>query len=129
MVAQAPPWFALPPPLYCVRMRRRRSGRSASDTPRRDPSPEESARIDAAYGLEPVFEPDAHAATAPDAGGTRFVTVHCPYCGEPFETQLDLSCGSADYIEDCQVCCQPIEFSVSVDAADRLERLRVRRGD
>lgn len=128
MVTQAPPWFPLPPPsLYCSRMRRRRSGRSASGTAQRGPSAAEAARIDAAYGLEPVFEPDADG--GPDAGGTRFEAIRCPYCGESFEAQLDLSGGSAEYIEDCQICCQPIEFSVAVDVSGRLERLRVRRGD
>lgn len=75
--------------------------------------------IDALYGLEPVFEPAATAAAEPDSAATEFTAVQCPYCGEPFETQLDLSAGSATYIEDCQICCQPIElaFEVSNDGA------------
>ena len=28
-----------------------------------------------------------------------------------FETAVDTSSGSARYVEDCQICCQPIEFS------------------
>jgi hypothetical protein len=85
--------------------------------------------IDAVYGLEPVFEPGA---TGPNGGaqpGSEFHQIQCPYCGEAFETLIDLSAGSANYIEDCQVCCQPIEFKVEVDDAGALEALSVGRGD
>jgi uncharacterized protein (DUF983 family) len=43
------------------------------------------------------------------------VTVQCPNCGEAFETAVDLSAGSFQYVEDCQVCCQPIELAGAVD--------------
>jgi hypothetical protein len=97
---------------------------------KRKPPPAAQARqIDAIYGLEPVFEPGS----GEPAGGTRdgsgFHQVQCPYCGELFETLIDLSAGSATYIEDCQVCCQPIEFKVEVDHAGVLESLSVGRGD
>ena len=68
--------------------------------------------IDALYGLEPVFEPGGPA-TASNA--TEFATVQCPYCGEDFDTAVDLSAGSFSYIEDCQVCCQPIELTSEVN--------------
>jgi len=42
-------------------------------------------------------------------------SVDCPYCGEPFEAVLDEYSGSQDYIEDCPVCCRPIEFRLQVD--------------
>lgn len=42
-------------------------------------------------------------------------TVYCPYCGEPISVLVDSSGGSQQYIEDCQVCCQPIVFHLSVD--------------
>jgi hypothetical protein len=41
----------------------------------------------------------------------------CPYCGEPIELLVDSSAGAQDYIEDCQVCCRPINVSVEVDAS------------
>ena len=72
--------------------------------------------IDALYGLEPVFEPGAGEAACP----SEFVTVQCPYCGEAFETAVDLSAGSFQYVEDCQVCCQPIELMGEVDEGGRL---------
>jgi transcription elongation factor Elf1 len=44
--------------------------------------------------------------------------VQCPYCGETIGVVLDLTAGDQQYIEDCAVCCQPIEFTVRVDAAN-----------
>jgi hypothetical protein len=83
--------------------------------------------VDLLYGLEPVFEPAQGVVEADEFA--PFATVQCPYCGEAFETRLDLSAGSATYTEDCQICCQPIEFDVHVDAAGTLEGLELRRGD
>ena len=41
------------------------------------------------------------------------VTVVCPYCGEPTEIGVDPGGGSVqDYVEDCQVCCQPWQVHV-----------------
>jgi hypothetical protein len=69
--------------------------------------------IDVLYGLEPVFEPGAESSS----GLTPFVTVQCPYCGESFETAVDWSAGAFRCIEDCHVCCQPIELAGDVDDA------------
>jgi len=41
--------------------------------------------------------------------------IECPYCGERFEASLDLSAGSQRYIEDCYVCCRPIQVNIEVD--------------
>jgi hypothetical protein len=32
----------------------------------------------------------------------------CPYCWEPITMLLDLSAESQSYVEDCEVCCNPI---------------------
>ncbi|HJU38930.1 MAG TPA: CPXCG motif-containing cysteine-rich protein [Tahibacter sp.] len=50
----------------------------------------------------------------------EFVVIHCPYCGEAFETSVDLSAGSQAYVEDCAICCRPIEVRVTVDDNDEL---------
>lgn len=42
------------------------------------------------------------------------VTVECPYCGEAFTTLADWSAGAQRYVEDCPVCCRPIEFRLEV---------------
>jgi hypothetical protein len=41
---------------------------------------------------------------------------HCPFCAEPITIVVDYSAGAQVYIEDCQVCCQPMEVAVDVDA-------------
>lgn len=43
-------------------------------------------------------------------------TIHCPYCGEPIEVLVDISESMQNYIEDCQVCCRPINFCIAVDS-------------
>ncbi len=45
---------------------------------------------------------------------TETITIHCPYCGEAYETVADPSAGSQRYIEDCAVCCRPIEVTLRV---------------
>lgn len=39
----------------------------------------------------------------------------CPYCGESITMVLDFSIAQQAYIEDCEVCCRPIEIGYSVD--------------
>ena len=47
-------------------------------------------------------------------------SVLCPYCGETIEVLIDCSIPDQDYIEDCQVCCRPIEFCVSTSMSGEL---------
>jgi hypothetical protein len=83
--------------------------------------------IDELYGLEPVYRPDE--ALTDRSEPTVFVTVNCPYCAETYETQVDLTAGSFSYVEDCQICCQPIELSVDVNDAGRLTGVMPHRMD
>ena len=53
--------------------------------------------------------------------------AHCPYCGEPIELLVDRASGEQRYIEDCAVCCRPIEVSVRFE--DAMPWLRLRRQD
>ncbi len=41
--------------------------------------------------------------------------IQCPYCGEQITLVIDCSAGSQQYIEDCQVCCQPMVVRVTLD--------------
>jgi len=41
--------------------------------------------------------------------------IQCPYCGEMIEVLIDCSVPEQEYIEDCQVCCRPICFNVTID--------------
>ncbi|MFI8621130.1 MULTISPECIES: CPXCG motif-containing cysteine-rich protein [unclassified Marinomonas] len=50
--------------------------------------------------------------------------IACPYCGEIISVSVELLDEPQEYIEDCQVCCQPIVFHVQ-DATDGSERVSV----
>jgi hypothetical protein len=63
------------------------------------------------------------------SAAAEFVAVVCPYCGEAFETSADASAGSCTYVEDCQVCCQPIDMELRVDQTGALVEVIARRGD
>ena len=39
--------------------------------------------------------------------------IGCPYCGETINVLIDSSDMEQQYIEDCQVCCKPINFLIS----------------
>lgn len=40
----------------------------------------------------------------------------CPYCGESVALTVDPSVGDQHYIEDCWVCCRPIEVFLKVSS-------------
>jgi Cysteine-rich CPXCG len=82
--------------------------------------------IDRLYGLEPVWEPGTG---APRVAPEEFVAVRCPYCGERLETHVDLTSEEPSYVEDCEVCCRPIEFEVERAPDGALLALAVRRCD
>lgn len=42
----------------------------------------------------------------------------CPYCWEEISMLLDPSAGMQTYIEDCEVCCNPIEIKPTFDGED-----------
>jgi hypothetical protein len=97
--------------------------------PRREVKPNDAQSIDVQFGLEPVIDTSLSADDRGAPGGMQFHLVECPYCGECYETSVDTSSGSARYIEDCQICCQPIEFRLEVDHAGALQSLSTLRSD
>src|SRR5438067_1160170 len=86
----------------------------------------DSSSIDSLYGLEPVYEPGKG---LPGLLPEEFVAVQCPYCGERLETRVDLTADEPAYVEDCEVCCRPIEFHVERDECGTFLALEVRRMD
>ena len=41
--------------------------------------------------------------------------ITCPYCGESISVWVDEGGGPAQrYVEDCSVCCRPLELSVGM---------------
>ena len=98
------------------------------DPPKTPPSRRlTDAEIDEIYGLEPLI--DVESSESDPNARPEFVAVACPYCGERFETSADASAGPCKYVEDCQVCCQPIEMEVRVNEAGEFLELLARRGD
>ncbi|MEY4630185.1 MAG: hypothetical protein RIQ81_305 [Pseudomonadota bacterium] len=56
------------------------------------------------------------------------VEVNCPFCGEVFTTFVDISAGNQTYVEDCQVCCRPIQMRISISPKSGRVRLQTDRG-
>ncbi len=53
----------------------------------------------------------------------------CPYCWQTISMVLDLSVAEQNYIEDCEVCCRPIQifytaenFEITDFYADSIEQ-------
>lgn len=57
----------------------------------------------------------------------ELIDVNCPYCGEAIELAIDTSAGAADYVEDCPVCCRPMQVDVRMDG--EAFQVRVQTGD
>jgi len=51
--------------------------------------------------------------------------IQCPYCGESIGVLIDPGEADTQYVEDCQVCCRPIEFALS-ENLDGVLMLQVR---
>lgn len=46
----------------------------------------------------------------------RRKSIQCPYCGELIDVLIDCSVPEQNYVEDCQVCCRPIVFDITIDS-------------
>ncbi|MEO0575161.1 MAG: CPXCG motif-containing cysteine-rich protein [Pseudomonadota bacterium] len=56
------------------------------------------------------------------------VATSCPFCGEMIDLFIDTSAGSQSYIEDCSVCCQPMQIAFET-YGDAVEHVLVERAD
>jgi len=45
----------------------------------------------------------------------------CPYCWDDISMLLDSSIASQTYIEDCEVCCNPIEMNVQFKNSELIQ--------
>ncbi|MEC3905548.1 CPXCG motif-containing cysteine-rich protein [Tamlana sp. 2201CG12-4] len=45
----------------------------------------------------------------------------CPYCWEPISMLLDSSISKQTYVEDCEVCCNPIQMIVAFKNAELID--------
>lgn len=48
-------------------------------------------------------------------------TIMCPYCGESFIILVDCSVTDQKYIEDCEVCCRPIEVHAAIYSDSQIQ--------
>lgn len=46
---------------------------------------------------------------------------NCPYCFEEVSVLVDPSITSQQYIEDCEVCCNPIAFVIVISGGEIIE--------
>lgn len=52
---------------------------------------------------------------------TEVSRVSCPYCGESFDIVVDCSIAEQSYIEDCYICCKPINFNIRITDNDGIQ--------
>lgn len=45
----------------------------------------------------------------------------CPYCGAEISMLIDPSVSRQQYIEDCEVCCNPIEVRAAIEENELVE--------
>ncbi len=57
-------------------------------------------------------------------GDLQEKTTNCPYCGELIGLLVDPSIPAQAYIEDCSVCCRPMEVHVTVEGDDCFVEVR-----
>jgi hypothetical protein len=85
-----------------------------------------AAEIDALYGLEPVYEAgsDPRLVSLVDP-----IDIDCPWCAETYQTQVDIGEQGQTMVEDCQICCRPIELTVHTRRGNGQLKVDVRRAE
>ena len=53
-------------------------------------------------------------------------SAQCPYCGETVELDIEPLEEAQTFIEDCSVCCRPIQYEVAMNADDEIEIIATR---
>ena len=38
--------------------------------------------------------------------------IQCPFCGQTFELEIDISVPDQSFVTDCEICCRPMEIHV-----------------
>ncbi len=56
------------------------------------------------------------------------IEIRCPYCDALFAIEAEPALAAQRFIEDCPVCCAPIEFQLDA-MSDGSWRLTARRDD
>ncbi len=45
----------------------------------------------------------------------------CPYCWQSISMILDLSIDAQNYVEDCEVCCNPIQLNFTAENSELID--------
>lgn len=43
---------------------------------------------------------------------------NCPYCLARISMLIDTSVNHQEYVEDCEVCCNPIDLKITIEAGE-----------
>lgn len=57
------------------------------------------------------------------------IAIRCPYCGRRIDITVDATAPEQVYIEDCQICCHPIQLQITVDDEGRISVATARDSD
>ncbi|MBI5243258.1 MAG: CPXCG motif-containing cysteine-rich protein [Elusimicrobia bacterium] len=68
--------------------------------------------------LSKLKEEDFQVENPPPKEDLRWVEVECPYCGESFDVRVDPGEEGQSLVQDCQVCCKPVQLSVDVEEGE-----------
>ena len=98
----------------------------SKDEQRRRPEPRGATRIGRSGGIAATID-KVVPGTAPGLELVTVVAITCPWCNEPNETQVDITTGDLATIEDCTVCCQPMELTAAFADDGSLIRVVARR--
>lgn len=58
-----------------------------------------------------------------------YSNITCPYCYSEFSTEVDVTGGSQEYYEDCQICCNPLALSIRIDDNGEITHIEVMPGN
>ncbi len=48
----------------------------------------------------------------------QWTEIECPHCGEAFQISVDPDDDGQDMVEDCRICCRPIQMTVELEGED-----------
>jgi transcription elongation factor Elf1 len=43
---------------------------------------------------------------------------HCPHCFQEISMLIDLSISKQSYVEDCEVCCNPLQINLEIEEGE-----------
>lgn len=104
----------------------KRNAAAKRSTGRPSPSKKGAAKAGAKAKSAAVEEEDAPKAFDPDEfrveeftpKAFKWAEVECPYCGESFDVRVSTGEEGQSMVQNCQVCCKPVQLSVEVDEGE-----------